>query len=218
VSKSTKDARKARKGRGARALERRVTHAVSHPVRLDALSILFERMASPKEISRLLEVSLGTVSFHVNELLADDAIELVKTVQRRGAIEHYYRAKMRPEISDEKWRELPKAPRRKIAALVLQAIIAEGLSSLRHEKMDDDDDMYLVWMPVTLDAKGNREVAELQAEMLERLEAVKAQSESRLAANGEAPSERIVSMMSFERGQPAGRPEDDAVSVNALTK
>lgn len=218
MSSKTKDARKVRKGRGARALERRVTHAVSHPVRLDALSIFFERMASPKEISNLLDVSLGTVSFHVNELLADGAIELVKTVQRRGAIEHYYRAKMRPEINEEKWRTLPKASRRKIAALVLQAIIAEGLSSLRHEKMDEDDDMYLVWMPVTLDAKGNREAAKLQAEMLERLEEVKAQSEGRLANGAEAASERIVAMMSFERGQPAGRLEENAVDVGTLAK
>jgi DNA-binding transcriptional regulator GbsR (MarR family) len=216
VSKQVKDARKARKGRGARALERRVTHAVSHPVRLDALSIFFERMASPKEISKHLEVSLGTVSFHVNELLADDAIELVKTVQRRGAIEHYYKAKMRPEISDAELRALPKATRRKFAALILQAIIAEGLSSLRHEKMDEDDQLNLIWMPITLDAEGRREVSAIQAEMLERLEDVKTESELRLAA-GEDISERIVAMMSFERGQP-GRPHDAGTKVDVVAK
>lgn len=201
------NARKARKRQSARAAERRVAHAVNHPVRLDALSIFFERVASPKEIAKLLGVPLGTASFHVGELAADDVIELVKTEPRRGAIEHFYRAKVRPEVSDAELQAMPKATRRKFAALILQAIVAEGLSSLRHGRMDTDDELNLIWMPMQLDAEGREEVSTLQAEMLERLEDIKARSESRSAESADAPPVRIATMMWFERGGPGRLPE-----------
>jgi hypothetical protein len=205
VTRKAKNAQKDRGGRSARATERRVAHAVIHPIRLDALSILFERMASPKEIALLLRKPLGTVSFHVAELLADEAIELVKTEPRRGAVEHYYRARLRPEVSDEEWRALPKGSRRKFAATLLQAIVAEGLASLRYGKMDADEDLHL----------GRDEVSELQAEMLGRLEAVKERSEARLPADGDdAASVRIVVTMGFERGRPDGQPPGDSLSLN----
>jgi hypothetical protein len=215
VTRKAKNAQNDRGGRSARATERRVAHAVIHPIRLDALSILFERMASPKEIALLLRKPLGTVSFHVAELLADEAIELVKTEPRRGAVEHYYRARLRPEVSDEEWRALPKGSRRKFAATLLQAIVAEGLASLRYGKMDADEDLHLAWLPMRLDAEGRDEVSELQAEMLGRLEAVKERSEARLPADGDdAASVRIVVTMGFERGRPNGQPPGDSLSLN----
>lgn len=216
-TKTTK-AKDARKGRSAEAVERRVAHAVIHPVRLDAVSIFFERTASPKEISKLLKVPLGTVSFHVAELLADDVIELVKTEPRRGAVEHFYRAKLRPEVTDEEWKAMPKASRRKMAGLLLQAIVAEGLSSLRHGKMDADDDLNLIWMPMRLDAEASDEVSQLQAEMLERFEDLKVRNEARLPEGENAAPVRIVVMMSFERGRPGGRPPGDALSLRELEK
>jgi predicted transcriptional regulator len=200
-TKATNKAKQARKGRSARAAERRIAHAVIHSVRLDALSILFERVASPKEIAKQLQVPLGTVSFHVGELHADGAIELVETAQRRGAIEHFYKAKVRPEVDAKKWKKLPKAARREIAALALQAIVADGLASFRHGKMDADDDMYLVWIPMRLGNEGRDEVTELQAEVLDRLEAIKAKDEARRPDGAEeAVPVRIAAMMWFERG------------------
>lgn len=199
------NASKGRKKQGARAAERKVAHAVNHPVRLDALSILFERVASPKEIAKLLEVPLGTASFHVGELVKDDVIELVKTEPRRGAIEHFYRAKMKPEVDDAQWQKMPKASRRRIAALALQAIVADSLASLRHGKMDTDEDLRLVWVPMQLDSEGQDEVAALQAEMLERLEEIKARSESRSPEAAETSPVRIAALMWFERGAPGGR-------------
>lgn len=202
------NAQTTRKGSSARAAERRISHAVNHPVRLDALSILIERQASPKEIAKALQVSLGTASFHVAELLADDAIELVKTMPRRGAVEHYYRAKQRPEVSDDEWRKMPKPARRKLAAILLQAIIAEGLASLRNGKMDTDDDLYLVWKVVKLDVRGRKEVADLHAEMLSRLEAIREQNDLRAADDGDTEV-RIVAMMGFERARVGDPPSGD---------
>jgi len=215
VIKKSTGTKKARTG--GRATERRISHAVNHPVRLDALSILIDQVASPKEIAAMLRVGLGTASFHIAELLADEAIELVRTEPRRGAIEHYYRAKRRPEVSDEEWRAMPKATRRKLAGILLQAIIAEGLASLRNGKMDADDDLYLAWKVVHLDSEGKLEVAEFQAEMLARLESIRERNEARLSEEDDV-SARIVALMGFERARPGKRPTGDALSVNALSK
>lgn len=213
MSKASRS-KKAGAARAARATERKIAHAVIHPVRLDALSILYERVASPKEIHRILKVPLATVSFHVSELLADGAIEMVNTEPRRGAVEHYYRAKLRPEVSDEEWRALPRNSRRKFAATLLQAIVAESLAALRHGEMEADDDLHLTWMALRLDAQGCEQVAELQAEMLERLAVLKADSEARLT-DGDKPTtvaEKIVAMLGFDRSR-LGRAMGDAFDI-----
>lgn len=194
-----------------REAARRVAHAVIHSARLDALSILLERTSSPKEIAKVLQIPLGTASFHVKELFADGAIELVKTEPRRGAVEHYYRAVVTPEVTDEEWQAMPKSARREGAATLLTAIVAEGLSSLHHGYMDADDDLYLLWVPMQLTADGRREAYELQAEMHDRIEAIKARDQARQSeADGDLPV-RVVAMMGFDRSR-AGRPDGDALS------
>lgn len=199
VKKTEKSEKASKKRQGRATAERRVAHSVNHPVRLDVLSILFERIASPNEMANQLRVALGTVSFHVTELVRDGVIELVKTEQRRGAIEHYYQARTRPEISNEELRRMPKAARRKMAALHLQAIVAEGLAALKNGRMDADDDLNLIWMPMALDAKGRDKVSKLQAEMYEQLNEIKAEH-TVASEDGEAPPTRIAAIMWYERG------------------
>lgn len=192
---------KAGKKRGGRATEeRKVAHSVNHPVRLDVLSILFERIASPNEMANQLRVALGTVSFHVTELVRDGVIELVKTEQRRGAIEHYYRACVKPEITAEEWKTMPKPTRREIARLALHAIFADSLSSLRQGKLAADDDMYVAWIPMAVDEAGRDKVTDLQAEILERLEEIKVEHEAPQAEDESATPVRVAVTMWFERG------------------
>lgn len=196
----------------ARAGERVVSHSVNHETRLDALSIFFEREASPNEIRKELRKPLAVVSHHVKQLFDDGVIELVNTEERRGAVEHFYRAKRSPEVTAEEWKKLPRATRRGIANIAMQAIVADGLASLRHRKFEIDDDMYLAWMPMRLSEHGEIEVTELQAEILERLKEISKRDEARRREGGEdARPVRIAATLWFERAQP-GRPsqEEDA--------
>lgn len=198
AKKAETSGKKPRQGRPTE--ERKVAHSVNHPVRLDVLSILFERIASPNEMANQLRVALGTVSFHVTELVRDGVIELVKTEQRRGAIEHYYRACVKPEITAKEWKAMPKATRREIARLALHAIFADSLSSLRQGKLAADDDMYVAWIPMAVDDAGRDKVTDLQAEMLERLEEIKAEHEVPQTEDGDAAPVRVAVTMWFERG------------------
>jgi DNA-binding transcriptional ArsR family regulator len=78
--------------RSEQDLETRMAKALAHPLRAKVLNRLNEGVASPNEMSRELGEPLGNVSYHVKALLELGCIELVDTAQRRGAIEHYYRA------------------------------------------------------------------------------------------------------------------------------
>jgi DNA-binding transcriptional ArsR family regulator len=198
----------ARKRRSGRSPEQKISHSVNHSVRLDAFLATFEAVTSPSEVAKLLRKPVATVSFHMTELRKDGAIELVKTEQRRGAIEHYYRATRPPEVDAEEWKALPKSSRRKIAALGLQAVIADSLASLRHGKLEDDEDMYLVWMPMRLNEEGRDKVTDLQAEMLERMVEIE-EAYGIPEGDEEDVGMRVATMLWFERGQPgAWRPRD----------
>lgn len=197
-----------RKGGDARTEEQRISHFVNHPVRLDSFVILSEREASPNELCHELEVTLGTASHHVNELADADLIELVETVQRRGAVEHFYRAKARPEVSDAEWQTMTAVNKRRCAGNYLATVIGESLSSLRHGRMENDGDLYIFWMPLKLGAAGRKELHEINAEYQERIEALKER-----AGTGEGEDDapvRFVAMLGFERSQ-RGQPRANAI-------
>ncbi len=195
----------------ARTIEEAVAYAVGHRIRIEALSILNEGTASPNEIAKLIDEGVSKVGHHIKELAESGCIEFVGTAQRRGATEHFYRAVERPFISDEEARELPPETKREFAALILQAIMAEGLSALGHAKMDADDDIWLSWRSLELDTEGRREVAALQAETYARVEEVEARSTARLVESGEQGKSTVVAAMAFERSRP-GRPFGDSLS------
>ncbi|MGH2975831.1 MAG: hypothetical protein ACRDLL_13330, partial [Solirubrobacterales bacterium] len=119
--------------------------------------------------------------------------------------EHFYRAVERPFISDEEARELPPETKREFAALILQAIMAEGLSSLAAGKMDSNDDVWMSWRSLEVDEQGRCEVAEEQAESYARIEEIEARSAARLLESEEEGKSTIVAAMAFERSR-AGRP------------
>ena len=75
-------------------VDARVVKALSHPTRVRILELLQAReLASPVELAGELEIPLGTVSYHVRRLEQLGFIELATRTQRRGAIEHHYRAR-----------------------------------------------------------------------------------------------------------------------------
>lgn len=206
-----------KKRRPMRAAERVITHLLNHPVRLDAYLATFEAITSPSEVSKLLRKPIGDAAFHMAELKNAGVIELVKRAQRRGAVEHYYKATEPPKFDEEEWRAMPKSARRRIVALGLQIVVADALSALRHGKFEDDDDMYLVWMPLRLNQEGQDATTALQAEMLERMTAIK---EKHGILDGEATDQpiRVAVMLWFERGIPGLRRPRDIPDISDLDK
>ena len=77
------------------------TKAVSHPLRAAVLDAFNDGARSPRSVADELGESLKNVSYHVAVLRDLGAIELVDTRPRRGALEHFYRAKWRVRVEVE---------------------------------------------------------------------------------------------------------------------
>jgi len=197
------------KGR-SKSLVEMAAFAVGHRIRINALTIFNERVASPNEVSKEIREDLNQVIHHVKGLLEAGCIELVKTEPRGGAVEHFYRAVRRPELSDEEWEVLPDEDKRAIATAGLRNLFGEGLASVHVGKMSTDPDMRVWWKAANLDAQGRKEAAEEQAETIKRQLQIEVQSNKRMAEAGEdhvAPS-TVIAVLGFTRSR-AGQPASD---------
>src|ERR1700759_2273608 len=93
--------------RSGKRLNTALAAAVAHPIRTRSLAILGERVASPAEIARELELDVSKVGYHVSALADAKLIEEVGSRPVRGAIEHFYKAVELPILTDEQEAELP---------------------------------------------------------------------------------------------------------------
>lgn len=190
---ATADEEDPRKGLGDRVLK-----VISHPVRIEVLRVLQNRVASPKELARELGESLSNVSYHFKYLRQEGCIEIVETEPRRGAVEHYYGAKASPTYDEKSWAKLSQAAREKISAIAIRNLLGEAVRALGAGTFDANEDRRLSWRPMELDERGWRELVERQAEWLEELERIETEAAERLAGE-EVSSRRVVAgAMAFE--------------------
>jgi DNA-binding transcriptional ArsR family regulator len=160
------------------SIDQRVVKALGHPLRQRLLVALNEKVASPSELSEELGEPLGNVSYHTRILLDLGAIELVKTTPVRGAVEHHYRAVIRPFFKDEDWSRLPLSARRSIFGDILQSIW-QDLGEAAASGGLDDERVHVSRTPLTLDEKGQKDMAALLTKTLDRALEIQAESAGR---------------------------------------
>jgi DNA-binding transcriptional ArsR family regulator len=176
----------------------RIAKALSHPMRARILVILNERVASPNEIAEMIGERLPNVSYHVRALLDLGCVELVDTAQRRGAIEHYYRAVVRPFFSDRDWKRIPRSGREAISGTALKVIWEDVSDAVTGGKFDARPDRHLTHTPMMLDDEGWEEVSRVMADALAQVEKIESQSAGRLRkAKASGIPTRVV-FMQFE--------------------
>jgi DNA-binding transcriptional ArsR family regulator len=176
----------------------RIAKALSHPMRGRILAILNERTASPNEIAEMINERLPNVSYHVRALLDLGCIELVDTAQRRGAIEHYYKALMRPFFSDSDWKRLPKSGRQSISDSALQTIWKDLSDAIEAGTFEARTDRHLSRSPMTLDNEGWRELVKLLEGVLVEAEKIETRSATRRQRSGDPGIPTRLVAMQFE--------------------
>src|SRR5918997_5591895 len=157
----------------------RIAKALSHPMRARILGILDERVASPNEIAETIDERLPNVSYHVRALLDLGCIELVDTAQRRGAIEHYYRAIVRPFFSDRDWKRLPRSGRQAISDTILQIVWEDVSDAIKQGTFEARSDRHLSHTRLVLDEEGWEEMSKLLADALSEAEKIDSRSRAR---------------------------------------
>lgn len=194
-----------------RLTESSVVRALAHPLRVRILRILDERTASPRELAQELDAPLGNVSYHVRTLAQLGLIKLVRRRQRRGAVEHYYRAHVRPVIADEAWEEMPSIAKTAMVHANLSTTF-EHVGAAGRSGGFDRADSHLSRTTIDVDEEAWRQVSSEIRAVFERVRQIGEQTQQR-AQGAEPGAERrtaTVVLMLFEgKDDGASRPPGD---------
>jgi hypothetical protein len=178
-------------------VEQIVAKAFAHPLRVQILIILNERVASPNLLSQELDQSLNLVAYHVRVLEKYDCIELVDTKQRRGATEHFYRATRRQFLSDSELARLPDSLRPGLAGAILKSVFDDIEEASKSGTLDEVDDLHISRTPMVVDKRGWSEVSDLLAATLDRVLEIQAEASERIASGDEPGILSKVQLLHF---------------------
>jgi DNA-binding transcriptional ArsR family regulator len=171
--------------------------ALAHPMRTRILGLLDGRVASPRQLSGELDARLQNVSYHVRELAKLGLIELVRTTQRRGAIEHHYTAVAAPHLSAQAWSELPRILRRRMTAAGLSEIFKEVEEAAAGGGFAADD-VHLSRTQLVLDDKARKALAKELEATSARVYRIQEQARQRLGDDRDAEQWITLVMLRFD--------------------
>jgi DNA-binding transcriptional ArsR family regulator len=182
-------------------IDQRLVRALSHPLRIEILELLTDRVASPNWLAEQLDASLSHVAYHTRALDKCGCLVLVKTAQRRGATEHFYKATPDAFVGSPAWRGVPRPVLSGISGATLRTFIDKAIVALEAGTLDGRDDTIFRWMPLLLDEQGWKETVGILEEATEKVLAAHLQSQDRFAASGgENTISTVIGMASFETG------------------
>jgi len=193
---------------GSRFVDQHLVKALAHPLRVRVLDLLNIREASPKEVSEELRAPLSNVSYHISVLVDCGCVQPTRTEQRRGAVEHLFRAVPRSQIGHQDWRRVPRSVRGDVTAATLQSFMDKAVAALKAGTIDGSEDTTLSWMVLSVDTAGRARAAEILAAAREKLQEAHDESRQRMASSGESPTPLIVALAGFEAA-PGGRANEE---------
>jgi DNA-binding transcriptional ArsR family regulator len=190
-------------------IDNRLVKALSHELRARALSILNERIASPKQLSVLLDAPLSRVNYHVEELLKFECVELVYERPVRGTHEHFYRGTTRSFLSDTNWAQLNPEAKAGISVAGMKMINETAEAAFLGGTFDARLDRHLSCTPGVVDEQGWKDAMEEVDGALERLLEILGESATRLAESNEKGFWTTFSILGFESPPPPPTPTAD---------
>jgi DNA-binding transcriptional ArsR family regulator len=197
-------------------VEQIVAKAFAHPLRVQILIILNERVASPNLLAQELDQSLNLVAYHVRVLEKYDCIELVDTKQRRGATEHFYRATRRQFLTDSEWARMPEVLRPGIATAIIKSMFEDIEEAAAAGTLEEVDNVHVSRTPMVVDQKGWSDVASLLEETLDRVLEIQAEAGERLANGDESGIVSKVQILHFK--SPSAKDGADDKTESAASK
>ncbi|HEX8647116.1 MAG TPA: helix-turn-helix domain-containing protein [Thermoleophilaceae bacterium] len=179
-----------------------VAKAYAHPLRIEILGLLDNRVASPRQLATELGTGLSATSYHVRQLAAVKLIRLVRRRQVRGAIEHLYTANVRPTITDTGWARLPDVVKHAYLGGKI-AQIGKEVAAAAEQGGFDHEDMHLTRTSLRLTPDAWAAAAGILTRALKEIDALAAEDAGRDDEKSEANERHAVAvMMLFEAASP----------------
>jgi DNA-binding transcriptional ArsR family regulator len=191
----------------------RYVKAMSHPLRVRILALLDERIASPVELAGWLGATLGTTAYHVRTLERMGLVELVHETRVRGAVEHHYRSKDRPRVSDEAWAAAPPIAKQAAVSSSLQTIDAYASAASAAGGFDHGNS-HLTRTALHLDARGWSELSRACSRLLAQVDRIEEAAKERMERNPHAGESSVaLVMMLFETARLSAENGDDPAAA-----
>jgi DNA-binding transcriptional ArsR family regulator len=173
-----------------------IAKAYAHPLRIQILSLLEDRVASPNQLANELGASLSTTSYHVRQLATLKLIKMVKRRMRRGAVEHYYTATVRPTITDTGWSRVPAIVKRAlIGGKIAQA--GEEVATAAERGGFDREDIHYSRTRLRLTPDAWQQASEVLERALVELDSIRAASAAALEEDPDADVVEATALMMF---------------------
>ena len=179
--------------------------AISHPVRVRLLAMLDEEPASPVILASKLDQPLGTIAYHVRTLYDLGLLKLVRTRQRRGATEHFYRTIALPggadsspgSVDPDSWAALdPVSKQRLLTASIVKTTDYATRSAAAGGF--DGDGAHISIANLKLDRTGWDALSKELRKLLAKLGKLEQDAAARTAANPAAAIDVGLALMLFE--------------------
>lgn len=185
-------------------IDDRVVAAMSHPTRLRAMNVFWEREASPREIAAQLGEPLNNVTYHINQLVELGCIELVAQRPARGGrvVEHFYKAVSKSTFEDAELDQLGSEEKVILDLAIIKLMAADLGEALLSGSYFELDDNQLTRIPMQVDRDGWNETKDILDRALEELLAVRETVANRVAASGESTFPTKVSVIQFKSPTP----------------
>jgi len=193
-------------------LSDRIAAAVSHPTRLHAMIVFWEREASPREIAAELGEPINNVTYHVNQLRDLGWIEPVAQRPARGGrvVEHFYKATRNTLLDDAELARLGPEERHVIDMTIMRSISKDIEQAIISGTFFAHEDNQLTRIPVDVDEQGWQETKEILDRALEELMKVKEAVLQRAASSGEETFPTKVEIIHFESPRPKRSADEPA--------
>jgi DNA-binding transcriptional ArsR family regulator len=163
-------------------IDARLVKAMAHPTRVQALTVLQERNATPAEIARTIGESLNNVCYHVGELVKLDCVEpvSVQAVQGGRVSETRYRATRVPSLDDSAWEGMSRKEQHGFLQTYLNLVSRDLADAMAAGTFHDPGDNHLSRSPMNVDPAGWKEVAELLDSTVEQLKDIQMRANQRI--------------------------------------
>lgn len=196
----------------------RWVRAISHPLRIRILALLDEQAASPVMLAKAVDQPLGTVAYHVRTLHDLGLLKLVKTRQRRGATEHYYRTTAHPRFTDQAWSELDTVAKQRVLTALLSKAHDFATRAAARGGFDVAD-AHFTSTPLELDRQAWTELAAATKQWLETTARLEQEAKARLADDPHGQISAGLVILFFETtAQLAQLIEDDGQTPNGQAR
>lgn len=174
--------------------------ALSHPVRAEVLTILTERISSPKEMAAELGRKLPNVSYHVRVLDELGLIEIVKEEAVRGSVAHFYTAVEPEVVANPEWTSLSPKVRDVFSGYTVDALLSDLARSASAGILGrrENADRLVTRTPLLLDEEGWNKVRGIQALALKKILQEQVAAKDRMNGSHRGAIRAVLGQMIFE--------------------